>query len=266
MRRSLLLACALMGALVAPAVAGNAERQALFIGDVADNTVKRFDAATGQFLGNFVAPGSGGLNGPMGLIFRGGRLLVVNQNFGADNGEILRFDHRTGAFRDKLVASDNRDAPFAPRGMVRGQQGNVLYVADIGTRGDDCRNEGRIARFHAANGRFLGDLDRRAFTFEFHPRGVVFGPDGLLYVSAIGCPIPTDPLFNPLTGWVLRFDARSGAFVDVFASNDNVPDLHRPEGLVFDPDGNLWVTSFRASPDDSDRILKLDGKTGKLVD
>jgi hypothetical protein len=45
------------------------------------STVKEFDAQTGEFLGTLVAPGSGGLDGPRGLILRNpSTLLVVNQN------------------------------------------------------------------------------------------------------------------------------------------------------------------------------------------
>ena len=67
-----------------------------------------------------------------------------------------------------------------------------------------------------------------------------------------------------------RFDerARKFKFLDVFASNKSVPYLHRPEGLVFDKRGNLWVTSFRKDPNnptDTDKILELDGKSGALV-
>ncbi len=236
-------------------------RAVLLVGDVADNTVKRFDARSGKSLGTLVAPDSGGLNGPMGLIPKGGRLLVANQNFGLDNGEILRFDARTGKPVGALVPASSPDAPYAPRGIVR-SEGKVLYVADLGTRGDDCQNEGRIARYHATTGKFLGDLDRRGFRFSFYPRGVVFGPDRLLYVSARGCPLGGDPR----VGYVLRFNAGTGEFVDVFASHDSVPDLHRPEGLVFDEDGNLWVTSFQGSPAESDRLIKLDGRTGRQLD
>lgn len=266
-RRLSTVAGILLAAGMALAVEGGGGRNpesVLYIGDVGDDTVKSFDAKTGDYLGDLVTSGSGGLSGPMGLIFSGGKLVLANQNFGFDNGEILRYDGGTGDFVDALVASTDPNAPYAPRGIIRFPYGNSVYVADVGTAGDDCTNEGRVARYRLSNGRYLGDLDRAGFDDPFHPRGLVIGPDGLLYVSAIGCPIPPDPLFDPLAGYILRFDPRSGAFVDVFASNATIPDLHRPEGLVFDDHGNLWVTSFRADADDNDKILELDGATGEL--
>ncbi len=250
--------------LCAEAGAGHDSDPLLYIGDVGDDTVKAFDGKTGDFIGDFVTSGSGGLSGPMGLIFSGGKLLLANQNFGLDNGEILRYARRTGDFVGALVSSTSPNTPYAPRGILRSPHGNQLYVADVGTQGDDCSNEGRIARYRLSNGRYLGDFDRDGFGDPFHPRGLVLGPDGLLYVSSIGCPIPPDPLFDPLAGYVLRFDPRTGSFVDVFASTTTVPDLHRPEGLVFDEHGDLWVTSFRADEDDNDKLLELSGKTGAL--
>lgn len=258
---TLLCVAVAVGALLAGPVA---RADDLFIGDVGDNTVKRVDAATGSFLGTFV-PTNAGLNGPMGMIFTDGQLLVVNQNFGEAAGEVFRFDDKTGMYLGKLFSSSDRGAAFAPQGIVRGEPGDRFYVADFGTQGDSCTNEGDVKEYND-RGAFLGNLDRRDFKPGFYPRGVVFGPDGLLYVAARGCPLTDNP--DQLSAYVLRFNPRSSKFVDVFASYKTVDGFHRPDGLAFDGNGNLWITSFRdtSNPDDVDRILKLDGKTGRLLD
>jgi hypothetical protein len=236
----------------------------VFIGDAGDNSVKAFDSDTGAYHGAFIPSGTAGLKGPMGMIFTNGQLVVVNQNINTNlSGEILRFNGAMGTFDSKLVASSDRDAPFFPQGIVRGGPNSSFYVADVGIK-NQCANQGNIKEY-SASGAFLGDLDDHRVTVPFHPRGVVFGPDGLLYVSAIGCLDPTDPHFDPVAGYILRFNATTRAFVDVFASNATASDLHRPEGLVFDKAGYLWVASFRANSNDSDKILKLDGKTGQLI-
>jgi hypothetical protein len=76
---------------------------------------------------------------------------------------------------------------------------------------------------------------------------------------------------DPLTGYVLRFDLRTGRFIDVYASyqptaEDCSKHLHRPEGLVFGPDNKLYVTSFRADEFDTDKILIFGGKNGRCLD
>jgi sugar lactone lactonase YvrE len=243
--------------------------QELFVGDIANNgynsAVAHFDASNGTFLGDFVPPNGAGLHGPEGMIFTSGELVVVNQNvFLPISGEVLRYDGKTGTFIGKLVASSDPNAPFAPRGIVRGGPDNLFYVADNGMA-NGCPTQGDV-KVYNADGAFLYNLDRHQFSPQFFPRGVVFGPDGFLYVSVMGCPDPADPTFDRSAGYVLRFDVHKKAFVDVFASTTTVSDLHRPEGLVFDRDGNLWVTSFRLSASDSDKILKLNGKTGALLD
>ncbi|WP_262420105.1 hypothetical protein [Paraburkholderia sp. 31.1] len=256
----------------------------MFVDDAGDNTVKRFDASNGAYLGTFVPPNSAGLTGPAGIIFSEGQLFVVNQNVNTPNlGEIFIFDGKTGAFVRKLIASTDRGAPFAPQGIVRGpthergerrdhegssdhgDSDDRFYVADVGTQGDTCDNQGDV-KVYTGSGAFMRNLDRRGFRPAFYPRGVVFGPDGLLYVSARGCPISENP-DDGLIGYILRFDPRTYRFIDVFASNQTVKTLHRPEGLVFDGDGILWVTSFRDNSDstDIDRILKLEGKSGRLL-
>ncbi|NOU15111.1 MAG: hypothetical protein HOO92_14315 [Methylococcaceae bacterium] len=245
-----------------------ANADSLYIGDGGDDSVKRFDATTGAYQGKFVAPGSGGLNGPRGLIYTQGQLFLANQNVDQNfAGEILRYRRNTtgeGEFLNALVPcnpplnrppnGDCGDAPFAPRGVIRGP-GRTLYVAD--------HDGGRVAQYNLDSGAFVADLDVTGFTGNFFPRGIVRGPDDLLYVSVTGLPVG-----DPLKGYVLRFNAQTGKFVDVFTSNlapGCAAHLHRPEGLVFGPNNKLYVTSFRADANDTDKVLVFN-RNGSCVD
>jgi len=239
----------------------------LDIGDNNDNSIKQFDAKTGAYVGTLVAPGSGGLAGPRGVILRNdGQLLVVNQNVNlSTNGEIDRYNAKTGAVLSPLVPACDPNAPFAPRGMV--VKDNVVYVANLQDNTNSTSN-GEIKEYKASNGNFLGNLYPTGWTGKFNPKAVVFGPDGSLYVSAFDTA-------NPLVGYVLKFDTSTGSSSVVAFNNGNgkadpTLDLHRPEGLTFGPDGNLYVTSFRdnslpdTDPNKTDKILVLSGRTGEL--
>src|ERR1700730_16165541 len=92
-RRLLIFATLTLAGLLAR---GIALADSLYIGDGGDNTVKHFDAKTGAYLGPFVASGSGGLQGPRGLIFLRDKLDIANQNVGLSfSGEILQFSRRS---------------------------------------------------------------------------------------------------------------------------------------------------------------------------
>jgi sugar lactone lactonase YvrE len=228
----------------------------LLVGDGSDNTVKRFDAATGAFQGNLVAPGDGGLNGPRGLIFRNpGQLLVVDQNVGEPNpGEVLRFNGRTGGSLGNLISQTDANAPFAPRGMVLGGD-HTLYVGDDGNL--DGITLGRLTRFNSETGAFLGDLQPTGFTGDFYPRGVVIGPDGMVCASVRN--------IAATGGEIMRWNPATGAFLGDFVDSNTSNDLNRPEGIAFGPDGNLYVASFRADAGDTDKILEFNGTTGGYI-
>ncbi|PEC18946.1 hypothetical protein COM96_27805 [Bacillus cereus] len=231
-------------------------RDFLYIGAGSDDTVKRFDADTGHFHDTFVQSKSGRLKGPRGLLFGpNGNLLVSNQNVNLDkNGNVLKYKGQNGAFQSELVRFNIEGAPFAPRGIILSDK-NVLFMADFLAQND---RPGELRSYDGTTGNFLGNLDHSGFSGQFYPRGVVFGPDGLLYVSVRNIPSQSG-------GYVVRFDPLTG-FIGEFVKSNEVNNLHRPEGLVFGPDGNLYITSFRLNKNDTDKILVFEGSTGKFLD
>ena len=67
------------------------------------NSVAEFDTS-GAYLGNFIAPGSGGLNGPFDIFMRPGQNWLVSS---IDTDEVKRYNLTTGAFITNLAAIDD---------------------------------------------------------------------------------------------------------------------------------------------------------------
>lgn len=293
MRRGLLMTILSLGVVAfgfggTDSRAGEREHgDSLFVGEASDNSIRRFDARTGDSEGTFVSSASGGLNGPRALVFGPNRdLLIVNQNVAEcldppdpnlpPPGEVLRYSDKTGAFLGKLVGADNPNAPAFPRGMVLWRD-KILFVADFSTTLDPCATledmkAGRVLVYRLTaseknqepKANFLAALTPESAQFpnmdmQFHPRGLVIGPDGLLYVSNV------DLTTYPLGGQVLRFDPKKLRFVDVFVSSSGPKSdeftkrLNRPEGLVFSPHGDLYITGYRNDCADVDKILIFQG-------
>jgi hypothetical protein len=109
--------------LIVVEVGFNASTRAdsLYVGDLLDDTVKAFDAVTGEFQRVFVKKeAKSAIRDPQGLIFNSdGDLLLANQNAGTEKaGEIRKHDGVTGAFLGALVSHSDKNAPFVPRGIV----------------------------------------------------------------------------------------------------------------------------------------------------
>src|SRR5260370_34762502 len=72
----------------------------LLVGNLSDNSIKRFDGITGAFLGNFVAPGAGGLSTPGYFIFGPDGNLYVSS---IGNDSVKRYNGTTGAYINDFV-------------------------------------------------------------------------------------------------------------------------------------------------------------------
>jgi sugar lactone lactonase YvrE len=106
-----------------------------------------------------------------------------------------------------------------------------------------------VSMFDETSGAYIGDFIAAGSGGLVSPDDLTYGPDGNLYVSSSS---------GTTTGQILRYDGRTGAFIDVFAQGGG---MARPYGVAFGPDGLLYVASFR-----SDQILRYDGTSGAFVD
>ena len=181
----------------------------LLVGSWSTDSIRRYSDA-GEYLGDFVVPGAGGLELPDGMDFGpDGNLYVAS----SDSDQVLRFNGQTGEFMDAFVDTGLN----APGNLKFGPDG-FLYVCN--------KNEGEVLRFDPQS----GDLES-----VFASAGGLVTPvgllwkDNLLYVSDFPA------------GVVRRYDAASGAFVDNFAS---VPS---PLILNADSAGNILVSSHGGS-------------------
>jgi DNA-binding beta-propeller fold protein YncE len=93
--------------------ADSADADSLYVGDAGDNSVKSFDASTGDFLGTTVKHALSGLHGPRGLVVNAdGNLLVSDQNVGTSTpGDVLLYSSTTGKLLDRIVSHDDPNAP-----------------------------------------------------------------------------------------------------------------------------------------------------------
>jgi streptogramin lyase len=163
----------------------------ILIGNFANSTVTKYNSA-GSFLSTLVSSGSGGLNGPdVGTVVGpDGKLYVPSFNSNA----VLRFNATTGAFLDTFVAA-GVGGMSQPRTILF-RDSKVWITSDNGNS---------VLRY-GLDGTFIDTFVAPGSGGLNGATGMVFGDDGFLYVSS----------------WrnnrIVRFNAMTGALVDVFAS------------------------------------------------
>jgi streptogramin lyase len=215
--------CATALSLLIPVNFEPSARAEVLVGSNRTNSVLRFDECSGDLLGEFITPALGGLTRPGGLAVGPDGNLYVSSN-GTD--AVFRYDGRNGAFIDSFASGGGLTKPSA---LVFGPDGS-LYVNSQGTNA--------VLRYDGKSGRFMdtfaaGDQGDPRDQVNQDSTGLVFGPDGNLYIN------------SHKTDSVLRFDGKTGAPMGVFAAG---PELQQPSGLVFGPDGNLYVASHGPNP------------------
>jgi WD40 repeat protein len=146
---------------------------ALYVSSQLNDSILRFNAATGAFIDVFVSSGSGGLDGPSGLGFLNGDLFVAGRfNLAADN-HVFRYDGATGAFELALGAGTMNTA----YGLDFGPDGN-LYVASGGSS--------KVVKITGAHGAspVVTDFVATGSGGLSSPIGIEFGADGNLYAAS----------------------------------------------------------------------------------
>jgi hypothetical protein len=198
-------------------------------------SIERFDGKTGVFLNFFVAPSSGGLEHPSYMVFgpdgkKDGKLdLYVGA---AHEGAIYRYDGTTGAFKSVFVTAASAGLD-APAGMVFGADGN-LYVASgnwfTSSNGPFYSGNdfpaGAVLRFEGPTGKnpgvFLGTFVPGGSGGLANPNGILFGPNGDLFVaSCVESGTGGTLIAEPGTSQVLRYDGTTGAFLGTFVTPDS---------------------------------------------
>jgi glucose/arabinose dehydrogenase len=188
----------------------------LFVAGTLSHSVARFDWAS-QTYQPFVAPGSGGLAEPYGIVVGPDGNVYVSDR---PQKCVLRFDGSTGA---PLPAPGQAGAVFvavgsgglaSPHGITFGSDGN-LYVCSRAVNGP-----GQILEYQGPAGLSSGAFVRvfANITNGSGPHQLTFGPDGNLYVSLINDKNPTPTTY----GQVNRYDGSTGAPLPVPGQPDAV--------------------------------------------
>jgi len=175
---------------------------ALYVSSQLNDSVLRFNPATGAFLGTFVTGASAGLDGPSGISFHDGDLFVV----GRFSNAVYRYDGTTGAPVGTGVFATGLSQPFG----ITFSPGGTALVAD--------GNTNSVLKFDGVSGASLGAFVSSGSGGLNFPIGVEY-LQGILYVAS----------FND--NRVIEFDGSSGIFQGNYVTS--VTGVQGPNFMTF---------------------------------
>jgi DNA-binding beta-propeller fold protein YncE len=190
----------------------------ILVTNLQDDRVMEF-APDGDYLGNLVSAGSGGLTAPAGMTVTPDQATLLVASSGTDS--VLAYDATTGASAGAFVAagSGGLSGPF---GLIFRPGGNLFVTSDT--------NE--VYEYDSSTGAFVGVFVSAAANGGLdQPRGIAFKPDGNLLVASFG------------TDEVLEFDGQTGAPMGKWAQVGTATRLTQvsPWGIRIGPNGNVFV-------------------------
>lgn len=248
-------ASAVLSAFTGLCLSASSASAALLVGNNEGNNVLLFDEQSGQLLGNFIPPNSGGLSAPDDINFGPDGNFYVSSGDTPETSAVLRFDGKTGEFLNVFASGGGL---FRPYGAAFGPDG-YFYVSSFLTD--------RILRFDGKTGAFVDVFasgNGKAGGLN-GPNHLLFGPDGSLYVTTEGSVAKngTADFSDGLPSQVLRFDLKtktSTVFVDQPAPSPDSLKFVSFLGLALGPNDDLFVSDF------ANDIRRYNLNTGALVD
>lgn len=229
--------------------------------------VLRYSGSSGELKDTFVPFGSGGLVSTFGLGLGSDSHGTFGMAFGQDNnlyvsfitntpqllGAVNRYSGTTGAFLNTFVPAGS-GALVSPTGLAFGADGNMYLSFTTNTP----QFLGAVNRYSGTTGAFLNTFVPGGSGALTSPSGLIFGPDGNLYIS-----FTTNTL--PLLGAVNRYSGTTGAFIDTFVSVGS-GGLVSPTDLTFGPDGNLYISLTTNTFPLLGAVNRYSGTTGEFID
>jgi hypothetical protein len=194
----------------------------VFIG-LSGGAVREYHAASGVIVQEH---GAGMIQGAFDLAFGPDGALYVASFF---TNQVIRVDVDSGQASVFIGAG-----VLAPSALAFGHDGN-LYVAN--------QSSASVLKFNGTTGAPMGVFVAPGAGGLISPWDLAFGPDGDLYITSAA-------------NLVLRYDGGSGAFANVFISDN----LIGPRGILFLPGGDVLIANYAGGD-----VLRFDA-SGRPVD